>query len=335
MTNDRRGAAHQRQAVVTASEVVFADLFAYAGGALGYLRVYRRNSGVAIALVFAPTDNPGKSPVNAAEQLHADLQRAFGELQVFVSFADAPHQEYWTQLVFADQHVTSFSHHSTREIERLVGEPVTLPAPHDATCARLGGADHSLLALLKEPEPDRNPIDDLAVVAVADLPWAHRPARCAHAGRFEQIEALYPPDSGARTAAIGAHWFFTLTDVDLASCSYHRADWSRIADVAVAVYRALTPGAQPATALTAVGEAIGDPCERAWCESLFSDPIVWYPGAPNVVNGQHRTCALRASGAGLCVVDVEGRHIGEPIISEPRRRAAGEIAAYWTRTASG
>jgi len=37
VTNDRRGAAHQRRAAVKASEVVFADLFAYAGGALGYL----------------------------------------------------------------------------------------------------------------------------------------------------------------------------------------------------------------------------------------------------------------------------------------------------------
>lgn len=323
-------------AAVTSSELVFADLFAYAGGALGYVRVYRRNSGVAIVLVCAPTDNPGGSPVNAAEHLHIDLQRAFGtlgELQVFVAFADAPHEEYWTELVIANQGAISFSHHSTREIEVLIGESVVLPDPHAATCAALGGTKHSLLALLKEPEPDRNPIDDLVVVAVADLPWAHRPARCAHANRFEQLEAHYPPSSGARTAAIGAHWFFTLTDDDIAACGYHRPDWSRIADVAVAVFRALAPGAPPEAALTAVGDAIVDPCDREWCESLFTDPIVWYPGAPNVVNGQHRTCALRASGAGLCVVDVEGRHIGEPIIGEPRRRAAAEIASYWARAA--
>lgn len=321
---------------MTPSELVFADLFAYAGGSLGYVRAYRRNSGTAIVLLLAPTDNPGRSPVNAPEQLHADLQRAFGtlgELRVFVAFAGAPHEEYWTELVVADKGAITFAFHSTREIDALIEERVMLPGPQAATCADLAGADHSLLALLKDPESDRNPIDDLAVVAVADLPWAHKPARCAHAGRFEQLEAHYPPSRGARTAAIGAQWFLTLTEGDIAACGYHRSDWPRIADVAVAVYRALTPGAALETALTAVGDAIIDPCDLGWCESLFIDPIVWCPGAPNVVNGQHRTCALRASGAGLCIVDVDGRHVGEPIIGEPRRRAAAEIASYWASAA--
>ena len=321
---------------MTTSGLVFADLFAYAGGALGYVRAYRRNSGTAIVLVLAPIDNPGRSPVNAAEQLHADLQRAFGtlgEMRVFVAFAGAPHEKYWTELVTADKGAIGFVPHSTREVDALIDERVTLPGPETATCADLGGADHSLLALLKDPEPDRNPIDELAVVAVADLPWAHKPARCAHAGRFEQLEAHYPRSSGGRRAAIGAHWFLTLTEDDIAACGYHRSDWSHIADVAVAVYRALAPGAPLEAALTAVGDAIVNPCDRGWCESLFIDPIVWCPGAPNVVNGQHRTCALRASGAGLCIVDVERRHVGEPITGEPRRRAAAEIASYWAGAA--
>jgi hypothetical protein len=43
--------------------------------------------------------------------------------------------------------------------------------------------------------------------------------------------------------------------------------------------------------------------ERAQLWGLFSEPIVWGGKAETVVNGQHRTCAIRASGAGLCVID--------------------------------
>ena len=84
----------------------------------------------------------------------------------------------------------------------------------------------------------------------------------------------------------------------------------------------------------AITRILGDTPEGAWCRSLFSDPIVWGPGQDSVTNGQHRSCALRASGAPFCVVDVDGAFVIEPVAADPRRRAAAAVAAYWARRAA-
>lgn len=77
-----------------------------------------------------------------------------------------------------------------------------------------------MLSLIPPPDPPRDRLRDLRVIAVADLPWPHNPSACKWSERFEQIEAVYPP-SGHPDPAVGAHWFLTLTDDDLGACRYH------------------------------------------------------------------------------------------------------------------
>jgi hypothetical protein len=99
------------------------------------------------------------------------------------------------------------------------------------------------------------------------------------------------------------------------------------------VFRSLASDATLEDALAAVEAEFGDSPEGRWCRSLFVDPIVCRPKGRRVTNGQHRACALRASGAALCVVDVGDRYVGEPRPGDPWRRAAGDIASFWAKCA--
>ena len=317
--------------------LVFDDLFAYAQQSLGWVRVFDGGTEEeAIALVVEPRDNPGQSAVNAAEGLVSDLERVFGGLgrmRMLVAFVDDPRGEGWTELL-EDGGRVEFERRSIEYVEALVGEAATTRELAEPTCTGLGGEGHALLALLQPPELPRNPIDDLAIVAIADLAWPHNPARCRWRNRFERLEGLYP-GSRHHQAAVGAHWFLTLTEPELADCGYHEGDWKVIVDASVRVLRALEPGATLDDAAAAVEEMLGESIEAEWCHSLFVDPIVWNPDVNSVVNGQHRACALRASGAPLCVVDADGGYVSDPVAGDPRRRAAAEIASYWARRAAG
>jgi hypothetical protein len=309
------------------SRQVFEDLFAYGNRSLGWMRVHMRaNEG--ITLVVEPQDNPGASAVNAASQLWEAISRAFPgleSLRVFVRFPDDPRQKGWIELIPRPSNV-EFGRHSIEEIKELLGEEVFDP-PEDACCASLGGHDHPLLALIPPEDPPRNRIAEMAIVAVADLPWPHEPSVCRWKPRFDQILEQYPVKRDR--AAVGAHWFLTLSEEDCSGCSYHQADWEQIAGTSVEVFRSLDSEAELDDAVAAVEEALGDSVEGSWCRSLFVDPISWYPGERSVGNGQHRSCALRASGAPLCVVDVEGAWVDEPVAGDPRRLAAAEVASFW------
>ncbi|HEX6204368.1 MAG TPA: hypothetical protein VFZ29_00990 [Solirubrobacterales bacterium] len=240
--------------------------------------------------------------------------------------------EGWTEIIFGGDR-TEFEPRTIEEVEALVGEKLVDPAPDRATCVDLGGKGHPLLALIPPPEPDRNPIQDLALVAVADLPWPHNPSECASKPRFDDLAELYG-SSHRHCTAVGAHWSYTLEETDYQVCPYHQADWKRIADVSVEIFEGLTEDAELDVVFEAVDRILGNTAEGAWCRSLFSDPIVWSPGQDSVTNGQHRSCALRASGAPFCVVDVDGAYVVEPVAGDPRRRAAAEVAAYWARRAA-
>jgi hypothetical protein len=317
------------------AELLFTDLFAYGDGSLGWLRVYRRDSQTAVALVLNPTDNPGSSAVNAAEQLLADLARSFpnlGELRVFVRFPDDPRGNGWTE-VLDDADAVAFERRTVEDVEALLGASLLEPHLADASCAGLGGEHHPLLALIPPPEEDVDRLDRMAVVAVADLPWAHNPGSCHWKPRFEKLEALYPPSRHHRPA-LGAHWYLTLTESDFAACRYHECDWKRVAAVAVEVFKSVAEGAEIDDVFGAITDALRESVEGGWCASLFADPIVWNPGEASVINGQHRTCALKASGAPFCVANVAGAFVPEPLAGDPRRRAAAEVASFWARYAA-
>lgn len=138
----------------------------------------------------------------------------------------------------------------------------------------------------------------LRVAAVADLPWPRSLHRCAFAAELTRERAAAGPgrftDDEAHAAAsraASARLFARLGPADFARCAYHRGDWRRVAEAAVAVVEG-DPDA---------GEGLG-PDERVWLASLLEDPIEWDQGGLGLGNGQHRVCALRAAGAPRCVV---------------------------------
>src|SRR5213595_1767017 len=155
------------------SEPVFQDLFAYGCGSIACVRLYLLEDGQAIALALDPADNTGRSAVNGAEELVEDLTQAFPsveKIRLMARFPGDPRGEGWTEIIF-DGDEPEFERRTIEEEERLVGEELFDPEADHATCAALGGESHPLLNLIPPPEPAQNPIDDLAVVAVADLPW--------------------------------------------------------------------------------------------------------------------------------------------------------------------
>jgi hypothetical protein len=180
----------------------------YERRSVAYVRVFDGPGESRVVLVVEPVDNPGTSAVNAAAELVAGLSRAFGRsnLRVFVAFADDPSGDGWMELTLQGDGSIAFAREAGDEVARLVPHATEIPARSEATLAQLGGERHPLLALAAEPEPERRPLTDLAVVAVADLPWAHHPFRCPSKARFAELGAVYP-DSPAEISAVGAHWF--------------------------------------------------------------------------------------------------------------------------------
>lgn len=313
--------------------LIFRGLFSYGRGSLAWVRMYRAEARVPVALVIEPSDNPGPSAINDAEGLHDAVVAAFLEthdLRLFVRFPDDPRGTDWTEVLRADGEV-DFRRREVAEIEALVGEP--LPDPPEWTCAALGGAHHPLLGLIPAPEQEFDPLADLAVVAVADLPWAHNPSSCRWHERFETVRGSYPR-TASYPAAVGAHWYLTLSQEDLDNCRYHQADWRRVADVSVEVLEGLEAGTTVDDALDAVHGILGESAETPWCTSLFVDPITFERGADSVGDGQHRSCALRVSGADLCVADIGGDTRYTPRPSSPKRQAAAEVARFWTTLAA-
>jgi hypothetical protein len=178
-------------------------------------------------------DSPGPSVVNAAEALLERVAAVFGgEGRLFVSFSET--SETWTEVIYeADKESVKFvSDVAHAEVERLAGEAVALPSPDRWAAADLGGPRHPLLALVPAPEAPVGPFDEMDVVAVADLPWAHNPFKCAHRERFQEILGLYDKDFDGHIPA-GAHFFLSLDAAGFASCRYHQHDWAAIAEASV------------------------------------------------------------------------------------------------------
>ncbi len=133
--------------------------------------------------------------------------------------------------------------------------------------------------------------EQFRVVQVSSLPYAHNPSRCDNAGLFAEADW---------DGAAGRRFFESLTDQQRRSCHYHQlADWKLVAMISVRFFRACRD-----ELMSKLDAALSrqDSRELYW---LFHDPIAWGGEAPYVTNGQHRICAIRASGARLCVIDHE------------------------------
>ncbi len=133
------------------------------------------------------------------------------------------------------------------------------------------------------------------VIDSQELPLPHNPARCEFYDRALWGGRGSLADQRTKwLEVIGPRW---------SRCSYHAADWRRVAMAACWVLEQQLRAnvdlwsAEPTAYLArAPGGALPDD-EAAFAESLFLDPITWVPGEDAVEDGQHRGCALRLSGA--------------------------------------
>lgn len=278
-----------------------------------------------VVLVFEPADNPGRSPINATESVLDEVESAFGPTPTFVFFP-ALEDDEWIELARTAATV-EFARHTTAKITARFGPAAQPPAAETCRCADLAPG-HLFLDRVKPQAEKSNMYEMLAVVDVAALPCTHNPGRCAYRDRLLELELSYPSDAAA---VAGAHWFVSLNPADT-TCQAHRADWAAAAQAAVAVLEAGT--ARERDALLDALAATNLPSETARAAaSFFTQPIAWVPGSATVINGQHRSCALKLAGVQRCVVDADGQ---EPI-PEPRsarQRALDEIAAHWKTSAT-
>ena len=312
--------------------VVFHGLYAFDARSVCELRVFENATG-RVVVATEVEDNPGMSVVNAIQALARDVERDFGEAPTtWISHfpgagSMAPN---WAEASVNDAGV-DWNETSRGEVEKLVGVELSEPAREQHTMAAVGGEQHPLLGLIEDEEEYRPLGSRLMVVPVALLPWPHNPSRCPYHARFEQISRSYPPACWT-TGAAGAHFFLTLTDEDFSTCLYHMPDWRRVAEVSVEVFEALPLEAERDEAIAAMSGRFTEKLEAEALNSLFTDPIAWSPESSTITNGQHRTCALKASGAPLCVIDTYGESVQLKAMGDPSDRARADLAGILGRS---
>ncbi|MHB2029257.1 MAG: hypothetical protein ACYCPT_10625 [Acidimicrobiales bacterium] len=181
---------------------------------------------------------------------------------------------------------------SRADIESML--KITLPElpQHTELCARVktlgGGRPHELDVIRFEAVP------------VGMLPPPHDLFKCAHKDRFGRFVNASPGvkrDEQFRIQ-IGDQFFSSLTEEDLSVCIYHAADWKAIAKESVRIIEDEPIDESPY--LSKVRSWAMNPTDRKWLESLFMEPISL--SSDQLDNGQHRSCALRFSGADTVAV---------------------------------
>jgi len=175
-------------------------------------------------------------------------------------------------------------------------------------------------------EPPRYARSIMGVVPVTEIPFAHNPSKCTHIEHFRQLKAPGRVPDGVA----GAEWYLTLTSRDFAACGYHKGNWRRIAAASVEILKAAHRDAWPSDLTAAAWSWSGlARHEREALASLFVEPICWIPpDSPEVVNGQHRLCALRAARAPYVAVETDGYPPPSLKYADAREAAHAFLAAY-------
>lgn len=142
-------------------------------------------------------------------------------------------------------------------------------------------------------------------IPVGELPPPHGMFRCRYAGRFKELSE--DAKSMEDFQVVGRLFMAELASYDLSRCKYHRTrchsvDWRTIADCADRIIAILGPRPRQEDWSGLVERAPVKRRDRGWLDSLFSDPIGIGSQGTGFVNGQHRACAIRMSGAPRVVV---------------------------------
>jgi len=272
-----------------------------------WLRLYRKGND-SVAVITNVPGNPGGSATNRIKHRAQYVIEAFGidpaRLTLFEIWPRGfSHNGATYKRVDVTGDHPRWTATSRKAIEALVGEPLLeLPEHADlyGQVVELGGGNW----------------DDVwrptfKAVPVSELPPPHLPARCEHATRFHEIEASLVGEYGSpadRKREVGRRFVASLSEEDRRLCYYHQDDWRSIAEEGVRILEQLGP-ADVAEYLAAVIASSLPETERCWLHDLFADPI--FISGDEYTDGQHRSCALRFSGAERGVVEVGREHVGQ------------------------
>lgn len=283
---------------MAAPERIHHDLFTLAPSHQGiyWLRLYRLTNARYCAVVTEVPGNNGFSVVNGASMIRDAIAKVFSvdpaALDMFIIFPNLQHfGEAVEPAEYSDHSESGWQDVSRQQIEAMVGELPLLPA-HAELFSRvltLGG---------------RTRISDRDVweaVAVTSLPPPHEPFKCQHSGRLKQLLGTSKKIEGHLNA--GRRFIASLTPADREQCSYHNGDWASIADASARIID-LHGGTNEPGYILAVERSRLPARDRRWLASLFHHPIQLGEGGNSYINGQHRSCALRFSGAQRAAVIV-------------------------------
>lgn len=263
-------------------------------GGIYWVRSYESATDAVVVVTEVP-GNPGRSVVNTISQIATDLrQRSLVPTNRARWFACYPggfggqsHAIYIEASVGESGEVDWPGHeYSIEEVDELLGAPLARLPAHEEVLRRvldLGG--------VLPPPPD---VLRWEIVPGESLPPPDDPFRCDLHSEFLAFVAQHESFGRSRAEA-SAMFFDSLSADDYGRCRRHTGDWAKIAATAVSIVQNLGPFADM-DAISAAAEGYDlEPAERKWLHSLFADPMWW--NEDGYGNGQHRGCALRASGA--------------------------------------
>jgi hypothetical protein len=130
------------------------------------------------------------------------------------------------------------------------------------------------------------------------LPWPHCPFKCRW---YERFRILAPEETPIRECqAVARDLARSLSSAEIRQCGYHRFDWQRIANAAVALAESGDTSAEAISKAVASHELDDDDAMELWM--LFGHPI--FLAGASLGNGQHRVCAMKLAGVQRCPIEV-------------------------------
>ena len=136
------------------------------------------------------------------------------------------------------------------------------------------------------------------VVAVEDLPYPHDLFKCAWRDIHRAAIAAHEAGPDGRQRAFDA-FLSEIGDEGVARCPYHEIDWALAADF---VCNQFSGGVYDSERIDKAAQAAGlDDKQREGIWEFFKEPV-WISGR-QLGNGQHRSCAMRASGGARCPIE--------------------------------
>lgn len=249
----------------------------------------------AVVVVTEVPGNPGRSVVNTISQIATDLrQRSLVPTSNARWFACFPggfggqSRATYIEASVGESGVVDWPgvEYSIEEMDSLLGAPLARLPAHEDVLSRvldLGG--------VLPPPPD---VLRWEIVPGESLPPPGDPFRCDLHAEFLAFVAQHESVGRSRAEA-SAMFFDSLSANDYGRCRRHTGDWAKIAATAVSIVQHLGAFADVGAVRASAEEYGLEPSERDWLYSIFEDPMWW--NEDGYGNGQHRGCALRASGA--------------------------------------